>query len=333
MRGAIEMQSSFSELEYAAKKKVTRRDRFLAEIEAITPWAELERTIAPFYPSNGGRGRPPIGLSRMLRMYVAQQCFGLSDEGIEDALYDSQAIRRFVGIDLSRESAPDATTLLKFRRLLETHQLTESIFNAINAHLAKKGLLLREGTIVDATLIAAPPSTKNREGKRDEEMHQTKKGQQWYFGMKAHIGVDAQSGLVHTLIGTAANVSDVTQAQALLHGDEAEVFGDAGYQGVEKRDENLECPVTWHIALRPGKRKALKDTPQGNLVEWIEHTKARIRAKVEHPFHVVKNLFRHRKTRYRGLAKNTAQLFSLFGFANLVLARRWLLNANTQGVS
>ena len=327
------MQSSFSELEYAAKKKVTRRDRFLSEIEAITPWAELERTVAPFYPSNGGRGRPPIGLSRMLRMYVAQQCFGLSDEGIEDALYDSQAIRRFVGIDLSRESAPDATTLLKFRRLLETHQLTESIFNAINAHLAKKGLLLREGTMVDATLIAAPPSTKNREGKRDEEMHQTKKGQQWYFGMKAHIGVDAQSGLVHTLLGTAANVSDVTQAQNLLHGDETQAFGDAGYQGVEKREENLECPVTWLIALRPGKRKALKDTPQGKRIEWIEHTKASIRAKVEHPFHVVKNLFRHRKTRYRGLAKNTAQLFSLFGFANLVLARRWLLDANAQGAS
>ena len=327
------MQSSFSELEYAAKKKVTRRDRFLSEIEAITPWVELERTVAPFYPSGSGRGRPPIGLSRMLRMYIAQQCFGLSDEGIEDALYDSQSIRRFVGIDLSRESAPDATTLLKFRRLLESHELTESIFNAINAHLAKKGLLLREGTIVDATLIAAPPSTKNREGKRDEEMHQTKKGRQWYFGMKAHIGVDAQSGLVHTLIGTAAHVSDVTQAQALLHGDETEAFGDAGYQGVEKRDENLECPVTWHIALRPSKRKALKDTPQGKLVEWIEHTKASIRAKVEHPFHVVKNLFRHRKTRYRGLAKNTAQLYSLFGFANLVLAKRALLNVSTQGAS
>lgn len=327
------MQSSFSELEYAAKKKVTRRDRFLSEIEAITPWVELERTVAPFYPSGRGRGRPPIGLSRMLRMYIAQQCFGLSDEGIEDALYDSQSIRRFVGIDLSRESAPDATTLLKFRRLLESHELTESIFNAINAHLAKKGLLLREGTIVNATLIAAPPSTKNREGKRDEEMHQTKKGRQWYFGMKAHIGVDAQSGLVHTLIGTAAHVSDVTQAQALLHGDETEAFGDAGYQGVEKRDENLECPVTWHIALRPSKRKALKDTPQGKLVEWIEHTKASIRAKVEHPFHVVKNLFRHRKTRYRGLAKNTAQLYSLFGFANLVLAKRALLNVSTQGAS
>ena len=327
------MQSSFSELEYGAKKKVTRRDRFLSEIEAITPWSELERTLIPCYPSAGGRGRPPIGLSRMLRMYVAQQCFGLSDEGIEDALYDSQAIRRFVGIDLSRESAPDATTLLKFRRLLETHHLTESIFNAINAHLSQKGLLLREGTIVDATLIAAPPSTKNREGKRDPEMHQTKKGQQWYFGMKAHIGVDAHSGLVHTVVGTAANVSDVTQAQALLHGEETVAFGDAGYQGVEKRDENLECPVTWHIALRPGKRKALKDTPQGKLVDWIEHTKASIRAKVEHPFHVVKNLFRHRKTRYRGLAKNTAQLFSLFGFANLVLARRRLFDLNAQGAS
>ena len=326
-------QASFSELEYAAKKKVTRRDRFLGEIETVTPWAALAQTVAPFYPSSGGRGRPPIGLSRMLRMYVAQQCFGLSDEGVEDALYDSQAIRRFVGIDLSREAAPDATTLLKFRRLLETHQLTESIFNTINAHLAEKGLLMREGTIVDATLIAAPPSTKNREGKRDKEMHQTKKGNQWHFGMKAHIGVDARSGLVHTVVGTAANVSDVTQAQALLHGNETDVFGDAGYQGVEKREENLELPVTWHVAMRPGKRKALKGTALGDLVEQIEHAKASIRAKVEHPFHVVKNLFRHRKTRYRGLAKNTAQLFSLFGLANLMLARRWLFDTHAQGAS
>lgn len=326
-------QVSFSELEYATKKKQTRRDRFLAEIEAVTPWSELERKVALFYPNSVGRGRPPIGLSRMMRMYVAQQCFGLSDEGIEDALYDSQAIRRFVGVDLTREAAPDATTLLKFRRLLETHQLTESIFNAINAHLAEKGLLLREGTIIDATLIAAPTSTKSRDGKRDAEMHQTKKGNQWHFGMKAHIGVDTRSGLVHTVVGTAANVSDVTQAQALLHGAETDVFGDAGYQGVEKREENLELPVIWHIAMRPSKRKALKGTPLGELLERIEHTKASIRAKVEHPFHVVKNLFHHRKARYRGLAKNTAQLFSLFGFANLVLARRWLLDANTQATS
>lgn len=327
------MQMSFSELEYASKKRQTRRDRFLAEIEAVTPWAILVNTVAPHYPSSGGRGRPPIGLERMLRLYVAQQCFGLSDEGAEDALYDSQAIRRFVGIDLSREAAPDATTLLKFRHLLEAYQLTELIFSAINAHLAEKGLFLREGTIVDATLIAAPPSTKNREKKRDGEMHQTKKGNQWHFGMKAHIGVDAQSGLVHTLVGTPANVHDVTQAQALLHGDETDVFGDAGYQGVEKREENLELPVTWHVAMRPGKRKALPKTTLGELLETIEYAKASIRAKVEHPFHVVKNLFRHRKTRYKGLAKNTAQLFSLFGLANLVLARRWLLNTHAQGAS
>jgi len=324
------MQSSFSELEYAAKKKQTRRDRFLAEIEATTPWSSLVKVIRPHYPSGGGAGRPPIGLERMLRMYIAQQCFGLSDEGTEDALYDSQAIRHFVGIDLNRESAPDATTLLKFRRLLEAHQLTESIFNEINAHLAERGLFLRQGTIVDATLIAAPPSTKNEEGKRDSEMHQTKKGNQWHFGMKAHIGVDAQTGLVHTLVGTAANVHDVTQAQALLHGDETDVFGDAGYQGVEKRKENLELPVTWHVAMRPGKRRALPKTERGELQERAEQIKASIRAKVEHPFHVVKNLFRHRKTRYKGLAKNTAQLFSLFGFANLMLARRWLLDSDTQ---
>ena len=325
------MQTSFSELEYAAKKKQTRRDRFLSESEAVTPWAELGKAIAPYYPSSSGRGRPPIGLVLMLRMYVAQQCFGLSNEGAADALYDSQAIRRFVGVDLSREAAPDATTLLNFRHLLEVHQLTESIFNTINAHLAEKGLFLREGTIVDATLIAAAPSTKNKNGKRDGEMHQAKKGNQWHFGMKAHIGVDAQSGLVHTVIGTAANVHDIIQAQAFLHGGETDVFGDAGYQGVEKREENLALPATWHVAMRPGKRKVLPKTTEGELLEMIEHTKASIRAKVEHPFHVVKNLFRHRKARYKGLAKNTAQLFSLFGFANLLLARRWLLNVSTQG--
>lgn len=327
------MQMSFSELEYAAKKKQTRRDRFLAQIEAVTPWTSLTQVISPHYPSSGGPGRPTIGLERILRMYVAQQCFGLSDEATEDALYDSQAIRRFVGIDLSCEAAPDATTLLKFRHLLEEHHLTESIFNAINAHLAEKGLFLREGTIIDATLIAAPPSTKNKDGKRDAEMHQSKKGNQWHFGMKAHIGVDAQSGLVHTLVGTAGKVHDVTQAQVLLHGGETDVFGDAGYQGVEKREENLELPVTWHVAMRPSKRKALPKTAEGELMEHLEHTKASIRAKVEHPFHVVKNLFRHRKTRYKGLAKNTAQLFSLFGFANLMLARRWLLSADSQVAS
>lgn len=327
------MQSSFSDLEFAAKKKRTRRDRFLAEIEAVTPWAALIAEVEPFYPKGGGRGRPPIPLPRMLRMYVAQQCFGLSDEGIEDALYDSQSIRGFVGIDLGRDGVPDATTLLNFRHLLEANKLTERIFEAIKAHLADKGLLLREGSLVDATIIAAPPSVKNEGKARDPDMHQTKKGNQWHFGMKAHIGVDADSGLTHTVAATAANVSDVTQAHALLHGDEKDVFLDAGYQGVEKRPENADTQVTWHVAMKPGKRRALPETKLGQLLDGIARAKARIRAKVEHPFHVVKNLFRHRKTRYRGLAKNLAQLFTLFGFANLVLARQRLWALHAQGAS
>jgi IS5 family transposase len=326
------MQTSFSDLEYASKKKVTRRDRFLGEINAVTPWSALVAEIEPFYPRGQGRGRPPIGVERMLRMYIAQQCFGLSDEGTEDALYDSQAIRSFVGIDLSRESAPDATTLLKFRRLLETHQLTERIFAAINSLLAAKGLILKEGTVVDATIIAAPSSTKNDKGERDPEMHQTQKGNQWFFGMKAHIGVDADSGLTHSLVTTAANAADVTQAHHLLHGQERIAFGDAGYQGVDKRDENRNSTVQWEVALRPGKRKALPHTPWGRMTEQLEQIKASIRAKVEHPFHIVKNRFGLRKVRYRGLAKNTAQLYTLFGLANLVIAKRRLFELSACGV-
>lgn len=327
------MQKSFSDLEYAAKKKLTRRDRFLAKIDEVTPWSQLYQQIEPFYPKAEGAGRPPVGLARMLRMYVAQQCFGLSDEGMEDAIYDSQAIRGFVGIDLNRESAPDATTLLKFRRLLENNELTRQIFKTINAHLAAKGLMMREGTIVDTTLIAASPSTKNKDKKRDPEMHPSKKGNDWHFGMKAHIGVDAASGLVHTLIGTPGNVSDVTQAHALLHGDEIAALGDAGYQGVEKREENRGKSVIWHVAMKRSKRKALPKSKLGRMLEKVEHLKASVRAKVEHPFHVIKNLFRHRKTRYRGLAKNTAQLFTLFGFANLVLAGRRFTITETRGAS
>jgi IS5 family transposase len=327
------MQASFSELEYAAKKKVTRRDRFLGAIDAITPWSALVEEIEPFYPKGKGRGRPPIGLARMLRMYVAQQCFGLSDEGAEDAIYDSQAIRGFVGIDLSREAAPDATTLLKFRRLLEENKLTERIFTVINTHLTLKGLMLKEGTVVDATIIAAPSSTKNQKGERDPQMHQTKKCNQWHFGMKAHIGIDADSGITHTLVTTSANTHDVTQAHSLLHGEEIIAFGDAGYQGVEKREENLNTEVQWEIAMRPGKRKALPDTPLGRMDEQIEKFKASVRAKVEHPFHIVKNILGMKKVRYKGLAKNTAQLFTLFGLANLLIAKRRLFEINTQGAS
>ena len=326
------MQRSFSDLEYAAKPKVTRRDRLLGEIEAVTPWAALVAEIEPFYPKGEGRGRPPIGLERMLRMYIAQQCFGLSDEGTEDAIYDSQAIRGFVRIDLSREAAPDATTLLKFRRLLETHKLTERIFATINGHLAAKGLMLKEGTVVDATIISAPSSTKNQGGQRDPEMHQTKKGNQWHFGMKMHIGVDASSGLIHTVVTTPANVNDVTQGHALLHGEETVVFADAGYQGIDKRDEKC-TDAAWHVAMRPGKRRALPDTEVGRLDDQIERIKASIRAKVEHPFHIIKNRFGLRKVRYQGLAKNTGQLFMLLGLANLLIAKRRLFALHAQGAS
>jgi len=326
-------QTSFSDAEFASKKKLTRRERFLAEIEAATPWAALVAVLLPYYPKGDGRGRPPLGLERMLRMYIAQQCFGLSDEGIEDAIYDSQSIRAFVGIDLTHESAPDATTLLKFRRLLEKHNLTRRIFDEINVHLASKGLVMREGTIVDATLIAAPPSTKNRDKKRDPDMHQSKKGNDWHFGMKAHVGVDMATGLVHSVVGTAGNVADVTQTHALLHGGEKAVLGDAGYQGVGKRAENADKAIDWHVAMRPSVRKTLKKNPLGRATEKLEKAKASVRAKVEHCFHVVKCLFKHRKTRYRGLAKNNAQLFTLFGFANLILARRFVGTVHAQVAS
>ena len=316
-------QISFSDAEFAAKKKVTRREHVLGELDASVPWDALVAVIEPLYPAGGGRGRPPIGLARMLRMYVAQQVLGLSDEGIEDAVYDSQSVRRFVGVDLAVESAPDATTLLKFRRLLEGHKLTKNMFATVNRHLAERGLFLRNGSIVDATLIAAAPSTKNKGKQRDPEMHQSKKGKNYFFGMKAHIGVDAESGLVHSVVGTAGNVADVTQVGELLHGEEAAVFADAGYTGAHKREEVVDRDVTWHIARR---RSTITKLATGRAyraaLERVEHLKASIRAKGEHPFHVVKNLFRHRKVRYRGLAKNTAHLFSLFALANLVLARR-----------
>ena len=306
----------------AYKKKPTRRARFLAGINQAAPWKELEQLIEPFYPKVTGAGRRPIGIARMLRMYVAQQCFGLSDEGIEDAIYDSAAIRDFVGVDPTWGAAPDATTLGRFRHLLETHDLTRRIFETINAHLASQGLMMREGTIVDATLIAAPPSTKNQDKQRDPEMHQSKKGNDWHFGMKIHVGADAASGLVHTLVGTSGNIADVTQAHALLHGEETVVLADAGYQGVEKRIENQGRAVRWHVAMKRTLRKALPATKLGRMREGLEVLKASVRAKVEHPFHVIKNLFRHRKTRYRGLAKNIAQMFTLFGLANLMLAGR-----------
>jgi IS5 family transposase len=316
-------QPSFAQAEFADKKKITRREKFLARMEEVIPWARLLAVIKPHYPK-GERGRPPIGLERMLRVYFLQQWYGLADEALEDALYDSQALQHFARIALSAEGVPDATTLLKFRRLLETHDLCKGLFTAINADLLARGLWLREGTLVDATLIAAPPSTKNKEKQRDPEMHQTKKGNQWYFGMKAHIGADRESKLVHTVVVTAAHVADITKTVELLHGEEKQVHADAGYTGVEKRAEivALERKIDWQIAGKRGAIKSMAEGAEKEAVKAVEKAKAAVRAFVEHPFHIVKNLFRHRKVRYRGLAKNGHQLYTLFGLANVVVGAR-----------
>jgi len=297
-------------------------------MDLVVPWKRLTSLIEPHYPK-GNRGRNPIGVERMLRLYFLQQWYGLGDEALEDAVYDSYAFRHFVGIDLLQESVPDATTLTRFRGLLEEHSLDKAIFQEINAFLGEHKLLMKEGSIVDATIIEAPSSTKNREKQRDPEMHQTKKGNEWHFGMKAHIGVDAESGLVHTVVGTAANVSDVAVAASALHGEESAVYADAGYTGVEKREEVAQQhpEVTWIVAAKRGKVQGLPEGPIKALTQKLERIKAQVRAKVEHPFHIVKNLFGFTRVRYRGLAKNTAQLFTLFGLANLVIAKRKLLSA------
>ena len=316
-------QPSFSRAEFADKKKTTRREKFLSRMEALLPWTQLLAVIEPFYPK-GERGRPPVGLERMLRIYFLQQWYGLADEAMEDALYDSQALQGFARIDLAAEGVPDATTLLKFRRLLETHDLCKGLFSAINADLTARGLLLREGTLVDATLIAAPPSTKNKARQRDPEMHQSRKGQQWYFGMKAHIGADRDSKLVHTVVVTAGHVADITRTAELLHGQEKQVHADAGYAGVEKRAEivALERPIEWQIASKRGPIKAMAEGAEKEMLKTVEKAKAAVRAFVEHPFHILKNLFGHRKVRYRGLAKNGHQLYTLFGLANVMIGAR-----------
>jgi len=307
---------------FEAHRKPTRRDVFLAEMDKVVPSSELCAVIEPFYPkARPEGGRRPVGLERMLRIHFLQQWYALSDPAVEEALYDSAAMRRFVGIDLGREPAPDETTVCKFRHLLEKHGLAKELFKAVNRHLHGKGMKLSQGTIVDATILGAPSSTQNRDKARDPEMHPTKKGNQWYFDMKAHIGVDEATGLVHSAVTTAANVGDVTQVGDLLHGKEKVVFGDAGYIGAEKH-----APVKggrkWHIAAKRGKVKAIEDERLRALVEQIEHIKASIRAAVEHPFRVVKRQFSHVKARYRGLAKNGAQVLKLFALSNLWMTRK-----------
>jgi transposase, IS5 family len=261
-----------------------------------------------------------------------QQWFGLSDLGMEEALFDVPLYRQFAGLTNS-ERLPDRVTILRFRHLLEAHQMAEQILATVNATLTEKGLLLKQGTAIDATLIAAPSSTKNDSGERDPEMHQTKKGNQWHFGMKAHVGVDADSGLVHTVVTTAANEHDITQAHKLLHGEETHVHTDSGYRGIEKREEiqEREHQPQWHVAMTPAKRKALdKDSPMGAILEKLEQTKASIRAKVEHPFRVIKRQFGFTKVKYKGLAKNTANLVTLFALSNLWMVRKALMKP--QGV-
>ena len=316
-------QLSFSDAEYGGKRKRTRREVFLVEMSRVVPWKKLEAAIEPHYPK-AGLGRRPYPLATMLRIHCLQQWYALSDPAMEEELYEIASMRKFVGLSLAHGSVPDETTILNFRHLLERHGLAARIFDAVKAHLEGAGVLLRQGTIVDATIIAAPSSTKNEKGERDPEMHQTKKGNQWYFGMKAHIGVDADSGLVHTVAGTPANVADITKADELLHGDETMAFGDAGYTGIDKRSDRKH-PAQWHVAMKAGKRRALDDSALGRILERLEQLKAKVRARVEHPFRVVKRQFGYVKVRYRGLAKNTAQLHTLFALSNLWMVRRRLL--------
>ena len=314
-------QMSFGDAEYAGKRKQTRREVFLAEMEQVVPWRSLLNLIEPFYPV-AGRGRHPYPLETMLRVHLMQNWFGLSDPAMEEALYEITPMRVFAGLSLSA-SIPDETTILNFRRLLETNELAPEILGRVNAYLRRKGLLLKRGSIVDATIIEAPSSTKNADGERDPEMHQTKKGNQWHFGMKAHIGVDVDSGLVHTVTTTAANEAEIEQVEELLHGKEEVVHADAGYSGADKRVERQG--LRWEVAAKRGKVKAMKDGREKRAVEKNEKRKASIRARVEHPFRVIKRQFGLMKVRFRGLAKNTAHVITLFALSNLWMARHKLL--------
>lgn len=312
-------QQTFSDYEYSKRKRKTKREEFLEIMDEIIPWEEWISMIAPYYP-NGKRGRPPIGIELMLRMYLLQVWFNLSDEGTEDAIYDSYAMRKFVGINFLEEDVPDATTLLKFRRLLEKHGLNKLFFDAINRVLVETGHILKGGSVVDATIINAPSSTKNAQKQRDPEMHQTKKGNEWRFGMKCHIGVDAFSGLVHTMEVTPANAHDITVASKLIREDDEVVYGDSGYLGLEKREEIVTDEHLSTIDYRMNRRPSSLQKVSDSSIDWdrvIEHAKSSVRCKVEHPFRIIKCLFGYRKVAYKGLAKNESRLYMLFTSANL----------------
>jgi IS5 family transposase len=315
-----EQQPSLSEVEYSQRRRVPRREEFLNRMDAVVPWAEWVGLIQPYY-YNKARGRRPVPLETMLRMYLLQVWFHLSDEGVEDQINDSFAMRQFMRLDFATQQVPDATTLLHFRHLVETHQLGQAMFASLNAKLEADGLIMRGGSIVDATIIAAPSSTKNATATRDPEMRQTRKGQQWYFGMKAHAGVDAGTGLVHSVTVTGANVHDLDEITRLVRADDQVVYADAGYQGVEKRpdiaaDRHLS-QVTWQVAARKG---VLKTMPAPD--RQIESRKASVRAKVEHVFLILKRDFAFAKTRYRGLAKNLNLVQVAMASANLLMLAR-----------
>jgi IS5 family transposase len=307
--------ASFASLAYENKKKGTRREKFLKEMDQVIPWEELLQIIKKYY-HRAGNGRQPMPLERMLRIYFMQQWYGLSDPAMEDALYDIESMRRFADIDIEADVIPDETTILHFRHLLERHKLTKKIFEKTQGYLSEKGLLLREGTIVDATIINAPSSTKNQDNTRDKEMRQTKKGNQWYFGIKAHVGTDAGRGLAHSIVVTDAAVHDSQVMDELLHGEEQAIYGDKAYASEEKKKEYEARGIKWCVNRKANRHHHLTQED----VEY-NHKQSQIRAKGEHAFLVVKHLWRYQKVRYKGLYKNAAQVFSLFALANLYLVR------------
>lgn len=317
-------QANFTDIEYQARKRVTKREKFLQTMDSIIPWKEWAAYIEPHYPS-GKRGRPPMGIEKMLRMYLLQNWFNLSDEGLEDAIYDSYAMRSFLQINFMVEQVPDATTLLKFRHLLEKHNINQIFFTAIASFLDQHGFMMRGGTIVDATIINAPSSTKNVEKQRDPEMHSTKKGNQYHFGMKVSIGVDAGSGYVHSIETTSANVHDISVASKLLRDDDNVVYGDSGYLGLEKREEIRTDEKFSKIDYRINRRKGSIRKGSKFSQDWekyIERQKSSVRSKVEHPFLIVKKLFGYSKVAYKGLKKNTHRFYLLFASANLLMLAR-----------
>jgi IS5 family transposase len=318
-------QTTFTDIEYAGRKKITRREEFLDMMDEIIPWDEWGGIVKPYYYESK-YGRKPRGIETMLRMYLLQIWFSLSDAAVEDSIYDSYAMRKFMRIDFVSEQVPDATTLLKFRHRIEKHGIGEMLFDSQNKFFSEHGYIMRGGTIVDATLIAAPSSTKNVKRERDPEMHQTKKGNQWYFGMKAHAGVDAGTGYVHTVTVTAANVSDVAEAANLIREDDEVVYGDAGYLGIESRPEIAGDETKKDIEFRIAKRRGgIRKIPEGEAKKWetaIEYRKASVRSKVEHVFLIVKRDFGYRKAVYRGLEKNLNRFHMLFASANYLMRAR-----------